>query len=41
MKKFKVAFASNDGYAEHLAVAIYSLLKNLSKGYFVEVIVLD
>ncbi len=41
MKTFKVAFASNDWYAEHLAVAIYSLLKNLSENYFVEVIVLD
>ena len=41
MKKFKVAFASNDWYAEHLAVAIYSLLKNLSKDYFVEIVVLD
>lgn len=41
MKKFKVAFASNDWYAEHLAVAIYSLLKNLSEDYFVEIIILD
>lgn len=41
MKKFKVAFASNDWYAEHLAVAIYSLLKNLSEDYFVEIVILD
>lgn len=41
MKKFKVAFASNDWYAEHLAVAIYSLLKNLSNDYFAEIVVLD
>lgn len=41
MKKFKVAFASNDWYAEHLAVAIYSLLKNLSNRYFVEIVILD
>ena len=41
MKKFKVAFASNDWYAEHLAVAIYSLLKNLSNDYFAEIVVLE
>ena len=41
MKKFKVAFASNDWYAEHLAVAIHSLLKNLSNDYFAEIVVLD
>ena len=41
MEKIKVAFSSNDWYAEHLAVAIYSLLKNLSDWYFVEIIILD
>ena len=41
MKKVKVAFASNDWYAEHLAVAIHSLLKNLSNEYFSEIIILD
>mgnify|MGYP003770710183 CR=1 FL=1 len=41
MKNFKVAFASNDWYAENLAIAIYSLLKNLSDWYFVEIIILD
>ena len=41
MKKFKVAFASNDWYAEHLAVAIYSLLKNLSNDYSAEIVILD
>lgn len=41
MKEFKVAFASNDWYAEHLAVAIYSLLRNLSNQYFVKIVVLD
>ena len=41
MKTFKVAFSSNNWYAEHLAVAIYSLLKNLSNNYFAEIVVLD
>lgn len=41
MKNFKVAFASNNWYAEHLAVAIYSLLKNLDKNYFADIIILD
>lgn len=36
-----VSFSSNDWYAEHLSVAIYSLLKNLQKDYFANIYILD
>lgn len=34
-------FASNDWYAEHLLVAIYSLIYNLNKNYIANVFILD
>ena len=36
-----ISFSSNDWYAEHLAVAIYSLLKHLSEWYFAKIFILD
>lgn len=40
-KMIIVSFSSNDGYAEHLAVAIYSLLKHLSEWYSAKIFILD
>lgn len=41
MKTIKIVYSSNDWYYEHLAVSIFSLLKNLNKNYFASIIVLD
>ena len=40
-KIINVAFSSNDWYAEHLAVAIFSLLKNLDREFSVKIYILD
>ena len=40
-KRVIISFSSNDWYAEHLCVAIYSLLKNLSKNHFANIYILD
>lgn len=36
-----ICFASDDGYAPHLCVAIFSLLQNLDKNFFANIFVLD
>lgn len=41
MKEIHVCFASDNWYAPHLCVAIYSLLKNLNKEYCSNIYILD
>jgi lipopolysaccharide biosynthesis glycosyltransferase len=40
-KIINVAFASDNGYAEYLHVAIFSLLQNLKSDYFANIYILD
>ncbi len=41
MKEINICFASDDGYAMHLGIAIYSLIVNLNKEYFANIFILD
>lgn len=41
MKNYKICFSSNDNYAQHLGVTIYSLLKNTKKSKQISLYVAD